>query len=131
MSLDDHKTAVHRFVAEVVNRGDLGGVESLVHPEYRERSYPHQTVGPAAVREWFPYLHRVFPNIECRVEDMVAEGDLVAWRAVQTGTQEHYFLGEKPTGRRATWLETHFVRFSDGLMVEHWGPFSRKAPDTP
>jgi predicted ester cyclase len=54
------------------------------------------------------------------VDDVLAEGDCLAWRWTARGTHLSEFLGIAPT-RRA--IVTHGVsvdRFADGRIVERW-----------
>lgn len=127
-SADENRNKVLKFVEEIVNKGNLSVAEELVHPEYTEFSYVHDAHGPEVVKEWFPYLRHAFPDIHQTIEDIVSENDVVAWRSTHVGTQKSMFLGERPTGKRTSWTEVHFVRFKDGKIIAHWGPFSRKLP---
>ncbi len=65
------------------------------------------------MRRAFADLHEEFPDIRVKIEDMVAEGDVVAIRLTFSGTHS-------PTGERATWPEMVFARFSGGKAVESW-----------
>jgi hypothetical protein len=61
----------------------------------------------------FAGLHEEFPDIHVEIEDMVAEGNVVAARLTFSGTHA-------PSGERATWPEMVFARFSGGKAVESW-----------
>ena len=67
-----------------------------------------------------PQLPQHFPICGLSCKDVIAEGDLVAYRAVVMGTHRGEFAGLKPTGRRVEVTEINISRFRDGLMVEHW-----------
>jgi len=138
---EEHKAKVRRFVEEVINENNLDVVEELVHPDYTDRNYEEEHArypglaaphGPQAVREWVPYLRSVYPDVHQEIHDMCAEGDLVAWRSVQRGTPKGFAEGKSPTvrpeQRHVRRMEMHLVRFEGGLMIEHWGPFGRRAP---
>ena len=61
-----------------------------------------------------------FPNYELRVEQMIAEGDLVSVIGRGSGTHKGLFMGMPPTGK--SWdVPLHITyRVKDGKIVEHW-----------
>ena len=54
------------------------------------------------------------------IDDMVAEGAMVAARGTLRITHDGEFQGIAPTGNQVTWTETHIVRMANGQVVEHW-----------
>jgi predicted ester cyclase len=70
--------------------------------------------------EFIGRLREAFPDITFTVEDMIAEGDLVATRWTATGTNDGEFMGMEPTGRQATIGGMTIQRFKDGRIVEGW-----------
>jgi predicted ester cyclase len=71
-------------------------------------------------KQFLGMLLAAFPNFQYTVEFTVAEGDRVAQRLIGSGTMKGEFLGMPPTGKHATWTETHVSRFANGKLVEHW-----------
>ncbi len=65
-------------------------------------------------------MHAAFPDLTSTIEFTVAEGDEVMQHITSHGTMKGDFLGMKATGKRATWTESHIVRFANGKVVEHW-----------
>jgi len=130
-----NKAIVRRFVEEIINGGDLGAVvEELFHHEYLEGNYPldgHS--GPEVVRTWVPYLRWVYPDVRHEILDLVAEGDTVMCRSVQTGTPRGFFEGKSKAvpadHREQRRMEINMLRLKDGKIHEHWGPFSRRLDD--
>ena len=59
-------------------------------------------------------------DVEMVVQDLIAEGDLVAARITSSATQVGPFMGLPPTGRRYTIGELHLFRLRDDRIVEHW-----------
>ena len=55
------------------------------------------------------------------VDDLIAEGDKVFVRARMTGTHQGEFMGIPATGRTIDVGVADFIRFDNGLFVEHWG----------
>ena len=66
-------------------------------------------------------FRRVFPDLQWRIEEMVAEGDRVVARTTMSGTQQGEFFGIPPAGRRVTMSGIHMLRVADGKLIEHWG----------
>jgi predicted ester cyclase len=65
-------------------------------------------------------LPQAFSDVLFTAEDMIAEGDRVAFRLTWTATHEGDFFGISPTGVRATVTEMHMFRIADGKVVERW-----------
>ncbi len=122
MTTEDNKGIARRFFDEVVSNGALG-MDELCSPDYRV----HATLsGPDAIdRDHLKDLVRSFrlsfPDARITIEDIVAEGDLVAARMMEQGTHTGAFREIPPTGRRVTYGSMTFLRIVDGMIVEHWG----------
>jgi C-1 hydroxylase len=61
-----------------------------------------------------------FPDLRFEVEDLVADGDLVAARMRARATHCGEFMGLPPTGRQVSVLVMGQVRVAEGRIVEHW-----------
>ena len=56
-------------------------------------------------------LRTAFPDLHFTIEELVAEGDIVAGRLTMSGTHEGPLMGMPPTGRSVSQDHMHFVRF--------------------
>jgi predicted ester cyclase len=65
-------------------------------------------------------VRAAFADIEIRVEDLLVDGNAIAWRWTLTGTHVGPFAGLTPTGRRATLRGVNFQRLEGDRVVEHW-----------
>ena len=61
-----------------------------------------------------------FPRYELRIEDAVADGDLVAVRATFAGRHEGPFQGIPATGKDVTAEVMVFYRVENGKVVKFW-----------
>ena len=100
-------------------------IHVLVEPDGDEvvalrHRFPANTPDLPSLKRFFAANPEAFPDMRVELQDVIAEGDLVAYRAVVTGTHRGEFAGMKPTGRRITVTEINISRFRDGKMVEHW-----------
>ena len=118
-----NKAVVRRFFDEALSNGALGILDEICSPDYRLYS---TLSGPDAIdRDGVKELVRSFlvsfPDARITIEDIVAEGDLVAARMMEQGTHAGTFREIPPTGRRVTYGSMTFLRVVDGRIVEHWG----------
>ncbi|MFI5719875.1 ester cyclase [Nocardia sp. NPDC051750] len=125
-STPEHNKSIFRRFHDVVNTGDLESISrtiaELTVPDMRLHT-PLTTpeTGRDAVEQTWVNLLRVFPDIQVRLEDVIAEGDKVAGRSVVTGTHRAEFMGIAPTGKRVEYNEMFIFRFTEGRVAEMWG----------
>src|SRR4051812_30497360 len=113
MATESNKLLVQRFIAEVWNAGNLDAADELVHEDY---SIPGIGKGPAAVKHNASVYRKAFPDLEWRIDQMIAEGDWVAIRVMQIGTHLGMFAGIPPTGKRVEMQELVFLKIVDGKL---------------
>lgn len=62
-----------------------------------------------------------FPDVEWRVDLLIAEGDLVAARWTASGMHTGPWAGAAPTGRKAEFSGVNIFRFGPaGKVIEIW-----------
>jgi steroid delta-isomerase-like uncharacterized protein len=117
-----NKLAFRRAYEEVFNQGNLAVVEEVIAEDFVNREeHPATTLpGPEAVRAAATLLRTAFPDLHFTIDELVAEGELVAGRLTMRGTHKGPLLGILPTGRAVEQAQMHFLRFRDGKAVEHW-----------
>jgi steroid delta-isomerase-like uncharacterized protein len=76
--------------------------------------------GPEGVKAQARSLRAAFPDLTVTIEDLVAEGDLVAVRATWRGTHQGNFRGVPPIGRRIELCGMAFWRIAGGQIRESW-----------
>ena len=65
-------------------------------------------------------LRTAFPDLHFEIHDMLAEGELVAFRSTMTGTHRGPFQGLPPTGKSISVAHMHFVRVVEGKTSDLW-----------
>ena len=110
-------------VYEVIATGDVDRVDELMaeHLVEHEDQGPGSAPGREGFREFVRRINAGFPDLECHVEDMTADGDKVWARARLTGTHQGEFMGVPATGNRVEFQVIDIGRFENGKGVEHWG----------
>lgn len=117
-----NKTLIEKFVQQVKNERRLDTLGDYFAPDYKEHN---QTVasfgaGTKGYQAFLGHLFSAFPDDVLKIEMITAEGDLVSYRASESGTHKGEFLKIPATGKSATWTEIQFFRIKDGKVVEHW-----------
>lgn len=122
MSAEDNKALVRRVLAEVRPWWTSAVIEQFFATDYRRHLTP---TGPHLTgeeqRERASRLRVAFPDAESTLEDILAEGDRVAYRLTIRGTHRASFLGVAPTGRRVAVSLFAIVRVEGGKLAEEWG----------
>ena len=120
---EENKAQFRRMYEEGFNQGNLAVVDELIAPEFINHEAPPgmNNRGPESLRMVITMLRTAFPDLHFSIEHLVAEGDTVAGRLAMNGTHQGPLMGMSPTGRSVRQNHMHFVRFSDGKAVEHWG----------
>jgi len=116
------QVALARAFAAAVNAHDLAAIGAFVSPAYVEhQGMAEPTVGREAIRGAFEALFAAFPDYRLDLADVIVDGDQIAMRATQRGTQSGP-LGPMPAaGRSMEVLTIDIVRVEDGRFAEHWG----------
>ena len=71
-------------------------------------------------RTYAQIMATAFPDLERRIEDLLAEGDKVVARWTASGTNLGELYGRPPTGTLATSSGITIFRIADGRIVEEW-----------
>lgn len=120
MTNEENKRVYVRYI-ELLNAQDFGGLDEVVDPErYREIcvGFTPGWVGlPKAVTSLEKVLGGI-PDLNARIDDLVAEEDRVYVRLTVTGTNTGRFFGAPPTGRTYEVNMFDYARIEDGRIVE-------------
>ncbi len=118
--MTDNKNVVRRIYEEVLNKRDLDLLDQVVRPDYIEHDpLPGQREGIDGLKDRYQML---FDGLDPQftIEDMIAEGDRVAVRWVNRGTNIGEFLGAPATNRSFATPGIDIYRLEGGKLAEHW-----------
>lgn len=117
----NNKEVVKTLFEKVLNGRDMEVLDLIIADEYVDRSpVPGLPEGLEGIKVKLESLYSAFPDIEFKLGDLVAEGDLVAARYHWTATHEGEFMGVPATGKAVDVKGMDFYRISEGRIVEHW-----------
>jgi serine phosphatase RsbU (regulator of sigma subunit) len=120
---EDNKALVRRFVAEVLNGGNLDVVDELMAPDYVDHTVPPgKYAGREGLKRSLAKQLASSSDLHFHIEEQIAEGDKVITWIIGSGTHDRErFLGLAPTGERMTMEFIYISRVADGKIVEDRG----------
>jgi predicted ester cyclase len=104
---------------ELHNQKDLQKIEELVsskHSFYFSGMPPMDWNGH---KQFLTALFNAFPDLHFAIEDILAEGNKVAFRLAVTGTHSGVFQGILPTGKKISFGGTAIGTIVDGKLEEN------------
>jgi NAD(P)-dependent dehydrogenase (short-subunit alcohol dehydrogenase family)/predicted ester cyclase len=116
------ETVVRRFLAEVVNGGNLAANDEL----WTEDLVWHggslgEVHGLAAFKEFMASnASGAFTGMHLEIHEVISSGGKVVVRFTNSGTQTGPFMGTAPTGKHAAWLGIGIYTVAGGRISEGW-----------
>jgi predicted ester cyclase len=93
----DNKARFRRAYEEMLSRGDLSTVDELIAPDFlNHEAPPGMNRGPESMRGLVNMLRTAFPDLHFTIEELIAEGDIVAGRLTMRGPHRGPFMGIPP-----------------------------------
>lgn len=121
MDAQDARQFARERVEALFNRRELDRVEEFVTEDFvNHEAWEGEDPGYEGFRLRLARLHDAFPDLHMQVHEVMADGDLVAYRATLTGTHEGKLFGMEPTGKSFQVEHMHMLRMRDGKASEHW-----------
>jgi steroid delta-isomerase-like uncharacterized protein len=124
---EDNKRLLQRWFEEVWNKGRAEAIEEMfaedgiAHGLADESGAPLR--GAAGFREFHKKFRGAFPDVVVRVDEVIAEGDLVAARCSVRASHAGDDLGFAATNRPMEITGMTMARIKDGKIVEAWNNF--------
>ncbi len=119
MSTEENKATIRSFYEAA---GDPERAVKFISPDFVDHSLPPgMPQGPEGFRQLVAMFNQAFPDLRVEVEQLVAEGDMVADRVVVRGTHQGELMGIPATGKQVVLTSTNINRLAGGQIVEHWG----------
>jgi len=125
MEPNANKAAILQFMDRAFNRGDLAAVDEHLAPAAIDHQEPDGVDFGTHLKQVITGLRSAFPDLHFEIHDVLAEGDIVAFRSTMTGTHLgplHFGPASPipPTGQRISVAHMHFVRVVEGKGQDLW-----------
>ena len=122
MTAEENAARYRRWFEEGCSRGNVDLADELYSPDYRTHSIgPDLPPTREGLKTFVRALREGLPDLDCPVEEVVAEGDRVAGRFSLQGTHTGTLFGIPATGKRVDVGVMVIARFDEaGKWVEDW-----------
>ena len=120
---EENKQLVIRWHEEGINQRrpelafDLCTDDFRFHFAFITPDYPE---GAAALSHWLTGTFEFFPDFSIVLNDLISEGEKVAFRATINATHGGEIFGVAPSGKQLTWGAMGIVLAKDNKMTEFW-----------
>lgn len=117
----ENKKAMQR-IADAFNTGDLSIVDQIVDAGHKDDSpVPGTRADRDGLKQQIQHFRQAFPGARFVIDEMVAEGETVAYSWSMEGVQQGSFLGHKPAhgAGRVSHSGHGVVKFKKGKMISH------------
>jgi steroid delta-isomerase-like uncharacterized protein len=118
---EKNKALVRCYFEEAWRKGNVAAVDEYVAADYVDHSIPSGLPpGREGLKQAITTYHTAFPDVKGTIDDIFAEGEMVAFRWTSRGTHLGEWLGIPPTGNHVTTTGITVYRIAGGKVVENW-----------
>lgn len=109
-----NKQMVKTIFEELINKKNLTTLDKYFSKDVIDYSaFPDQLPGLEGLKNSVQYLFDNYPDIQVKIEEMIAEGDFVV-------TRDQWSATEKSSGKKRTGWVIHIIKIKSGIITEEW-----------
>jgi len=119
LSIEEESKQVVRRYVEAFNRGDIKALEQLLD----ENAEIQGVLGQGTWNKIYPIWQQLIDGygMQLDIQDLIADGNHVAARYIETGTFKAPAFGQEPTGKSYTLVAMEFFRIEHVKIQRRWG----------
>lgn len=122
MSVEENKAIIRRYIEVGWSTGDMSAVEEAIAPDYRRHqpNMPMPVESEKELEQLIGLYRGGFPDLDIRIQHIVAEADWVVTRVICRGTHTGELAGIPPTGKQVEFTASDIFQMVDGRVIESW-----------
>ena len=128
--IEGEAKAIGDVYVKARNEVNLALLDEIYAPDVvvHDCSSPEDIIGLEALKEYYSYTHKAFPDLHATIDETIVKGDKIIWVWTFTATHTgpfHTPLGDVPaTGKKVQFSGVAIDRMDEGKMVEEWVYFN-------
>lgn len=121
MSTEEENKAIAWRWVEGLNKHDIMIVDEFFTANWVFH-FPggEELHGPGELKQLLTLTFTAYPDLQYKIEDIIAEGDKIVARFTVRGTHKGDMMGIAPTGKQITGTGIAIYRLVEGKFVETW-----------
>jgi len=121
LTIEANKAAARRVLEEIFPANDQTTLRELMDDSFVNHEAPPGTPpGLGSVTMFMNLLADAFSDQRWTIDQIIAEGDLVAIHCIHSGRHTGDYFGLPATGRQFAYKQMHMIKMRNGKGVEHW-----------
>jgi steroid delta-isomerase-like uncharacterized protein len=118
----ENKQIVRRLFKDFLSKGNLAVADQIIAANHvhHDPATPDFGLGPEGQKKTISLYRNAFPDLQFKVNEMIAAGNFVTTRYTSTGTHKAEFNGIAPTNKTLSVEGIAINRLSRGKIVETW-----------
>jgi len=121
MSTEQNKAIIRRLMEGFWNAGDASVMEEVFAADFINHTpAPGSPPNREGLIQTNIAIRAAFSNSQSTIDDVITEGDKVAWRWTFHGTHTNALMGIPATGKQITFAGMVIDRIADSKIVERW-----------
>lgn len=125
MSVEQNKAVLVQAAKAFNDREQRSGWLAIHDPAVVAYGLAPEPLDLAGLEGFYAGLWTGFPDLRIAVDDLIGEGEKVAWRLSVSGTHDGEFRGIPSTGTRVRFGAQYIFEFGGGRVVRRWTNFDR------
>jgi steroid delta-isomerase-like uncharacterized protein len=119
MSIEENNKEIVRSYVDAFNRGDLAALRALLADDAEIQG----VMGKGLFERVEPIWRQLIEGygMQLRIEELIAEGNMVAARYTETGIFKAPAFGHQPTGKSYELVAIEFFDIQGGKIKKRWG----------
>ena len=118
MGIEANKKTIKRFIEEILNKGDYTHVNEMITEDFGQLTGGDTSSSIETHKKQYDDAHKSFPDMNIKIERMIAEWDtvVVLCTATFTFTGKEY-LGYSSSGKKVNYPIIGIFDFKDGKIT--------------
>jgi steroid delta-isomerase-like uncharacterized protein len=122
MSTEQNKVIAREFI-QLWGNGSLDIIDKFADPSFSfyYPALPKTFQGGQMFRRVIEFFRSAFSDLNCQIDEEIAEGDKVVMRWSFSGIHKGTYLGYPASNKRVKWTGMTIYRIVDGKVMEERG----------
>lgn len=125
MSVEQHKAILMHGAEAFNNQHDRSGWFAIHDPSVVAHGLAPEPLDFAGLERFYAGLWSGFPDLHITVNDLIGEGEKIAWRLTVKGTHQGEFRGIPPTGTVVEFSAQYLFEFRNQKIIRRWSNLDR------